>query len=104
MHIYWTLYPYHVDIYPIPGKGNNLVHQSCLMAYVNDESVCDLITFYDMDAWQTEWQRSMVDQSRHPYPLHQENGEVQVKLDKNGMIISAWHVCLSPCQKLSSKY
>ena len=35
---------------------------------------------------------------------HQEDGEVQVKLDKNGMIISAWHVCLSPCQKLSSKY
>ena len=68
LHIYWTLYPYHVDIHSIPGKGNDLVHQSRLMTCVNDESVRDLITFYDMDAWQTEWWRSMVDQSRRPYP------------------------------------
>ena len=68
LRIYWTLYPYHVDIHSIPGKGNNLVHQSRLMVCVNNEGVRDLITFYDVDAWQTEWRRSTVDRSRRLYP------------------------------------
>ena len=45
-----TLYPNHVDINSIPGKGNNLVHQSRLMVCVNNEGVRDLITFHDVDA------------------------------------------------------
>ena len=51
--------------HPYPSS-DNLVHQSRLMVCVNDEGVRDLITFYDVDAWQTEWRRSTVDQSRRP--------------------------------------